>query len=189
MQHAKWPSAELVKKCLLKTILLDNIVIRVLLLWFLYPFLAQRLDAGVDVPTVATMAWQILASMLINNCCTWAAAAAMGAMFACGLSHPVATCDLQPHASLSAVFYWAHRVLHHRRIYKYIHKQHHEFKATVGIAAEYAHPVESLLANAVPTMVCSGRPPVVEHGPCLCPSPLHTHFFGLSVRGTMHRGV
>ena len=39
-------------------------------------------------------------------------------------------------------FYWSHRLLHHRLIYKYIHKRHHEFKYNIGIAAEYDHPVE-----------------------------------------------
>jgi len=47
------------------------------------------------------------------------------------------------------LFYWIHRSLHHRLVYKYIHKQHHEFKANVGIAAEYFHPVEDLF-NIVP---------------------------------------
>lgn len=47
------------------------------------------------------------------------------------------------------LFYWIHRTLHHRLVYKYIHKQHHEFKANVGIAAEYFHPVEDLF-NIVP---------------------------------------
>eukprot|EP00043_Microstomoeca_roanoka_P010756 m.101957 g.101957 ORF g.101957 m.101957 type:complete len:289 (-) comp14995_c2_seq1:950-1816(-) len=49
------------------------------------------------------------------------------------------------------LFYWAHRGLHHPRIYKYIHKQHHEFHASKGIAAMYAHPVEEFLANFLPT--------------------------------------
>ena len=40
------------------------------------------------------------------------------------------------------MFYWVHRSLHWSGVYKYIHKQHHMFKQSVGIAAEYAHPVE-----------------------------------------------
>eukprot|EP00030_Apusomonadida_sp_AF-17_P005896 a676613_317.p1 GENE.a676613_317~~a676613_317.p1 ORF type:complete len:322 (-),score=116.69 a676613_317:21-959(-) len=40
-------------------------------------------------------------------------------------------------------FYWVHRYLHHPSIYKHIHKIHHEHKAPFGIAAEYAHPIET----------------------------------------------
>jgi len=47
-------------------------------------------------------------------------------------------------------FYWSHRALHHPLIYKHIHKQHHRFKATIGIASEYAHPVEVLVSNSLP---------------------------------------
>jgi sterol desaturase/sphingolipid hydroxylase (fatty acid hydroxylase superfamily) len=31
-----------------------------------------------------------------------------------------------------------------------IHKQHHEFKVTVGIASEYAHPLEFVFGNILP---------------------------------------
>jgi len=48
------------------------------------------------------------------------------------------------------LFYWSHRLLHHPKIYKHIHKKHHEFKSTIGIASEYAHPVESFISNLVP---------------------------------------
>lgn len=41
--------------------------------------------------------------------------------------------------------YFAHRGLHHKSIYKYIHKLHHEFSAPFGLAAEYAHPIEILV--------------------------------------------
>jgi sterol desaturase/sphingolipid hydroxylase (fatty acid hydroxylase superfamily) len=51
------------------------------------------------------------------------------------------------------LFYWAHRALHHPKIYGRIHKQHHLFKQTIGIAAEYAHPVEEVLANGIPTFL------------------------------------
>ena len=49
-------------------------------------------------------------------------------------------------------FYWTHRLLHHRALYARFHKQHHEFKGTVGAAAEYAHPFEVVLSNQIPTL-------------------------------------
>jgi len=41
-------------------------------------------------------------------------------------------------------FYWGHRFLHWKKIYKYIHKVHHEHQSPFGIAAEYAHPLETV---------------------------------------------
>ena len=60
-------------------------------------------------------------------------------------------------------FYFTHRLLHSTLLYGYIHKQHHEYKGTIGLAAEYAHPVEVLLSNIVPTiggflLVSTGHP-------------------------------
>lgn len=40
--------------------------------------------------------------------------------------------------------YWAHRLFHYGVFYKYIHKQHHRYAAPFGLAAEYAHPVETM---------------------------------------------
>jgi methylsterol monooxygenase len=41
--------------------------------------------------------------------------------------------------------YFAHRLLHYGILYKKIHKLHHEFSAPFGIAAQYAHPAETLI--------------------------------------------
>jgi sterol desaturase/sphingolipid hydroxylase (fatty acid hydroxylase superfamily) len=51
------------------------------------------------------------------------------------------------------MFYWCHRILHHPSIYKYIHKHHHRFNHSIGIAAQFAHPIEDVLANIAPTIV------------------------------------
>ena len=51
------------------------------------------------------------------------------------------------------LFYFAHRMLHHKSIYKYIHKAPHRFKASSGLAAEFAHPIEDLFANLIPTLI------------------------------------
>lgn len=48
-------------------------------------------------------------------------------------------------------FYWSHRILHTPFFYKRIHKIHHEFNNPVSISAIYAHPLEYLIGNSVPT--------------------------------------
>ena len=51
------------------------------------------------------------------------------------------------------VFYFAHSTLHvFPFLYKNIHKQHHEYTGSVGIAAEYAHPIEVVIADSFPTL-------------------------------------
>ncbi|GMH83181.1 hypothetical protein TrVE_jg3750 [Triparma verrucosa] len=49
-------------------------------------------------------------------------------------------------------FYWTHRIAHMKSIYKYVHKQHHEFAGTIGFAAEYANPLEVIISNQIPTV-------------------------------------
>ena len=47
-------------------------------------------------------------------------------------------------------FYHGHRLLHHPKLYPYIHKIHHEFYDTIALSSEYAHPVEYFLGNLFP---------------------------------------
>ncbi|XP_066574149.1 methylsterol monooxygenase 1 [Amia ocellicauda] len=44
--------------------------------------------------------------------------------------------------------YFLHRLLHHKRVYRYIHKVHHEFTSPFGMQAEYAHPLETIILGA-----------------------------------------
>jgi sterol desaturase/sphingolipid hydroxylase (fatty acid hydroxylase superfamily) len=72
------------------------------------------------------------------------------------------------------VFYWSHRLLHSKYMYKYIHKVHHEHKITVGFASEYTHPLEFIIGNLLPN----------ASGPMLLGSRLHgyTHLCWIFVR-------
>ncbi|GAB0490638.1 hypothetical protein MMPV_001875 [Pyropia vietnamensis] len=44
-----------------------------------------------------------------------------------------------------SVIYWVHRGLHHRWIYKYVHKPHHSFVQTTPYAAFAFHPLDGYL--------------------------------------------
>lgn len=69
------------------------------------------------------------------------------------------------------IFYWSHRMLHHRSLYGRIHKKHHDFKQSVGIAAEYAHPIEDVL-NTIATFA----------GPALIKTHFVTYLVYLFIR-------
>eukprot|EP01006_Ploeotia_vitrea_P027875 TRINITY_DN60661_c0_g1_i1.p1 TRINITY_DN60661_c0_g1~~TRINITY_DN60661_c0_g1_i1.p1 ORF type:complete len:279 (-),score=19.02 TRINITY_DN60661_c0_g1_i1:93-902(-) len=64
------------------------------------------------------------------------------------------------HILFDAWFYWAHRLAHHPKLYKHVHKKHHRFMVSQGIAAVYAHPLEDIIVNAGSTFI----------GPILFPS-------------------
>lgn len=55
--------------------------------------------------------------------------------------------------------YWAHRWLHHPRIYKYVHLKHHEYRKPTPWVSFAFHPLDSF-AQAVPHYVCAFLIPV-----------------------------
>ena len=40
-----------------------------------------------------------------------------------------------------AFYYFAHRLLHTKFLYKHIHSWHHDYVNTISLAAEYSHPL------------------------------------------------
>jgi len=63
-------------------------------------------------------------------------------------------------------FYHFHRALHHRKIYKHIHKIHHEWQSPMAAVSTYAHPFEHFLTGVVsPSM-----------GPLIMGTPLSVHW-------------
>jgi len=55
------------------------------------------------------------------------------------------------------LFYWTHRLLHYPFFYKLVHKKHHRFTLTIGIASEFADPVDDLISSTIPTIA----PPIL----------------------------
>jgi len=73
------------------------------------------------------------------------------------------------------MFYWSHRTLHNPRIYKYIHKIHHEYYHPITLSSEHAHPIEFLVGNLLPVMM----------GPTILKSHIITLWLWILIRITV----
>lgn len=60
--------------------------------------------------------------------------------------------------------YYVHRALHLKLIYKYVHKQHHEYTSPLSLLAAYANPIEHVFSTMLPSIV----------GPIILGSPVST---------------
>jgi len=43
------------------------------------------------------------------------------------------------------MFYWSHRFLHQKSVYLQVHKQHHRFRTSIGLASSFQHPLEGAI--------------------------------------------
>ena len=51
------------------------------------------------------------------------------------------------------LFYYFHLLLHHPKLYKLIHKRHHQWTSPIAIATLYCHPIEHILCNYLPPLI------------------------------------
>lgn len=124
------PERQLVVHAVAK-LALETLLVHPLLLWFvLYPLLQQTThkDSSADC-------WDFMALETIPN--DWST---------------IVWQIVFSFAVTDTTFYWCHRMLHHPRLYSGFHKQHHEFRVSIGVAALYSGTLESA-TNAFSTLL------------------------------------
>ena len=124
--------------------------------------------------------WQCLRTVLVNQYLVSTPLDLSLALLAAKLGHPPALTvspflpsikEIARDFTISIItreilFYYIHRLGHVPALYKRVHKKHHKFTAPIAPSAEYAHPIEHLLANVLPIIAGTIPPP---------PGPLVAH--------------
>ena len=115
-----------------------------------------------EVPT-RPLVCQLLSEAALNHLVTSPISALLLYSLAEYMGMPHASAPLPSAAQLALLFaaahtvndfgfYWTHRLLHTKLLYARVHKQHHQFRGSVGAAAEFASPLEDILSNQLPTV-------------------------------------
>lgn len=141
-----------------------------ILYWLDHPMIEKYKDNNVPWPWKSEENWKpkILKAIWVNifNHCGLTGMIGLAGVYFNQLSFKV-TLDELPSFPVYAcqivflimvedtMFFWSHRLLHQPWIYPYIHKMHHEFYNSIILTCEYAHPVEYILGNSLPSLVGS----------------------------------
>jgi len=59
--------------------------------------------------------------------------------------------------------YGAHRILHHKSVYKYLHKKHHKFNHPIAITTFYQDPFDLFVTNSIPTVLALSIVPGISY--------------------------
>lgn len=135
-----------------------------LLIDIVAPGFSQRhkLQSTRRQPTWAQI-WHCIKISMLNQ--VWVAASHTLVIYLVGVDHSILIMDprLPSFRTLATdfafgmiareiSFYYIHRAMHHPSLYGRIHKMHHKYTAPISFAAEYAHPVEHIVANVLPVV-------------------------------------